>query len=71
MALISFIFFIGALRVNVFFVIIFSFLVVFFSSLAAAEFAIPTATTMAEVAHITQCIHIAGGFGYVTDAFIS
>jgi len=61
----SFVFLIGTIRVNLFFTFTFFGLVMLFAFIAAADFSVPTATTAADVAHITKLLHIAGGFGFI------
>lgn len=65
MAIVSFMFMIGALRVNVFFVLTFFGLVMLFSFIAAADFAVPTATTPEALAHVEYLLKLAGGFGLI------
>ncbi|RDI83134.1 hypothetical protein Vi05172_g6875 [Venturia inaequalis] len=66
MLLISFCFFLGALRTNVPFALAIFCLMPLFGLFAAAEFAIGTAKTAADGAHILFLIKVAGGFGLVT-----
>ena len=61
----SFVFLIGTIRVNLFFTFTFFGLVMLFSFIAAADFAIPHATTAADVEHINKLLRIAGGFGFL------
>jgi len=65
MCLVSFALLIGTLRVNVLFTTTFFGLVMLFAFLAAADFALPTATTEAEVAHVLHLLQIGGGFGFL------
>ncbi|EDU49707.1 membrane protein [Pyrenophora tritici-repentis] len=65
MVLASFIFLLGTLRVNVFFALTFFGLVMLFSFIAAADFAIPHAKTEADIEHINKLLHIGGGFGFL------
>lgn len=57
--------FISTFRVNVLFVLVFFGLVGLFSFIAAAEFAVPHATTAADVSHISFLLKCAGGFGFI------
>jgi len=61
----SFVLLIGTMRVNLFFTFTFFGLVMLFAFLAAADFAVPTATTPADLAHIGKLLNIAGGFGFI------
>ena len=63
--LVSFVFFIGSFRTNVPFVLTFLGLIGLFAFTAAADLAIPTAATAADVAHIDTLIRCAGGFGFL------
>jgi succinate-acetate transporter protein len=65
MALCSFVFMIGTLRVNVPFVLTFLGLVGLFSFIAAADAAVPHAATAADLAHIEMLLKCAGGFGFL------
>lgn len=65
MTLVSFVFFIGSFRTNIPFVLTFFGLIGLFSFTAAADFAVPHATTAADVAHIGTLIKCAGGFGFI------
>lgn len=66
MCLISFCFFLGALRTNIPFALAIFCLMPLFGLFAAAEFATGTATTAEDVSHVLNLIKIAGGFGLVT-----
>lgn len=59
----SFVLFVGTLRVNVLFVLVFLGLVFLFAFIAAADFAVPNATTPEDLAHIEYLLRIGGGFG--------
>ena len=59
----SFVLLVGTLRVNVLFTLVFIGLVFLFSFIAAADFAVASATTEADVAHILMLLKIGGGFG--------
>lgn len=65
MVLVSFTFFVATFRVNVFFTLTFFGLIGLFSFIAAADFYVPHATTLADVAHINKLLNIAGGFGFI------
>lgn len=65
MAIVCFFLMIGTLRVNVVFVLLFFGLVMLFSFIAAADFAVPHATTAADVAHINTLLKFAGSFGLI------
>jgi len=65
--LISFVFCIAGMRSNIPFAIALFCLIFLFAFLAAADFAIPSATTPADLEHIGLLIKIAGGFGLVTS----
>ncbi|KAF2028250.1 hypothetical protein EK21DRAFT_70162 [Setomelanomma holmii] len=65
MAIASFVFLIGTLRVNLFFTATFFGLVMLFSFIAAADFSVGSATTAADLAHIGKLLKIAGGFGFL------
>jgi hypothetical protein len=56
---------IGTLRVNVPFVLTFLGLVGLFSFIAAADAAVPHATSAADLAHIETLLKCAGGFGFL------
>jgi uncharacterized protein len=56
---------IGTIRVNVFFTLTFFGLVMLFAFIAAADFAVPTATTAADLAHVEKLLQIGGGFGFL------
>lgn len=55
----------GTFRVNVFFTLTFFGLIMLFSFIAAADFRVGSATTEADVEHITKLLHFAGGFGFI------
>lgn len=59
----SFVLLIGTFRINVPFVLVFIGLVFLFAFIAAADFAVPHASTAADLAHIAHLLQIAGGFG--------
>lgn len=61
--LVSFVFLVGTLRVNAVFVMVFIGLVFLFAFIAAADFAVPSATTPADLAHVARLLQIGGGFG--------
>ena len=61
--LVSFVFLVGTLRVNALFVLVFLGLVFLFAFIAAADFAVSSATTTADLEHIAQLLKIGGGFG--------
>lgn len=63
--MVSFVIMIGTLRVNGLFVALFFGLVMLFAFIAAADAAIPTATTAADEAHILKLLQIGGGFGFI------
>jgi len=63
MALVSFILFVGTLRVNVLFVLVFLGLIFLFSFIAAADFSVPHATTPEDLEHIGFLLRVGGGFG--------
>ncbi|GAB7352088.1 hypothetical protein MBLNU459_g2589t1 [Dothideomycetes sp. NU459] len=65
MVLVSFTFFIATFRVNMLFTLTFFGLIMMFSFIAAAEFAIPHAKTLADVSHIEHLLKIGGGFGFI------
>lgn len=65
MALVSFVFFVATFRVNVLFTLTFLGLIFLFSFIAAADFAVPYATTAADVHHIGVLLNVAGGFGFL------
>ena len=54
---------IGTLRVNVLFTLVFIGLVFLFAFIAAADFAVPSATTPADLEHIAHLLKIGGSFG--------
>jgi succinate-acetate transporter protein len=66
MALISFIFLCGSLRINVPFVIVFFSLVFLFSFIAAGYYQLGYDPTAAGLEHALYYFKIAGGFGFVT-----
>jgi hypothetical protein len=66
MAIVSFIFLCGSLRINVPFVIVFLGLVFLFSFIAAADYQLGYNATAAGAAHAVYYVKIAGGFGFVT-----
>lgn len=61
--LVSFVLFVGTLRVNLLFVLVFLGLVFLFAFIAAADFAVPNASTPADLEHIAMLLKIGGGFG--------
>jgi succinate-acetate transporter protein len=61
----SFVFLIGTIRVNLFFTFTFFGLVMLFAFIAAADFSVASATTEADLEHITKLLRIAGGFGFL------
>lgn len=61
--LVSFVLLIGTLRINVPFVLVFIGLVFLFAFIAAADFAVPNASTAADLEHIAYLLRIGGGFG--------
>lgn len=65
MTLVAFVFLIATFRVNVFFVITFFGLVFFFAFIAAAQFALPSVKTAAELEHVGMLLKVAGGFGFL------
>lgn len=65
MAMVSFVILIGTLRVNLLFVLLFFGLVMLFSFIAAADAAIPSAASEADLAHILKLLQIGGGFGFI------
>ena len=65
--MVSFVILIGTLRVNVLFVLLFFGLVMLFSFIAAADAAIPSAATEADLAHILKLLQIGGGGAEVVD----
>jgi succinate-acetate transporter protein len=66
MAVVSFIFLCGSLRINVPFVLVFLGLVFLFSFIAAADYQLGYNATAAGAAHAVYYVKIAGGFGFVT-----
>jgi succinate-acetate transporter protein len=66
MAIVSFIFLCGSLRINVPFVIVFLGLVFLFSFIAAADYQLGYNATAAGAAHAVYYVKIAGEFGFVT-----
>ena len=65
MVLVSFTFLVATFRVNAFFVATFFGLVMMFSFIAAADFAVPHVTTAAELEHVGMLLKIGGGFGWL------
>ncbi|KAI5241582.1 hypothetical protein E4T47_04780 [Aureobasidium subglaciale] len=65
MVLVSFVFFVATFRVNVFFVLTFFGLIMLFSFIAAAHFAIPSVTDLAGLDHVETLLKIGGGFGWL------
>ncbi|OQO02454.1 hypothetical protein B0A48_11981 [Cryoendolithus antarcticus] len=65
MALVSFVFLIGTLRVNVPFVLTFVGLVGLFSFIAAADAFVPHIKTAADEVHLFTLLKAAGGFGFL------
>lgn len=63
--MVSFVLMIGTLRVNVLFVLLFFGLTMLFSFIAAADAAVPSATSLADEAHILKLLQIGGGFGFI------
>jgi hypothetical protein len=66
MAIVSFIFLCGSLRINVPFVIVFLGLVFLFSFAAAADYQLGFNATAEGLEHAVHYIKIAGGFGFVS-----
>lgn len=64
-AMVSFVILIGTLRVNLLFVLLFFGLTMLFSFIAAADAAIPSAATEADLEHILKLLQVAGGFGFI------
>jgi hypothetical protein len=54
---------VGTLRVNALFTLIFIGLVFLFAFIAAADFAVPSATTPADLEHVAHLLKIGGSFG--------
>jgi succinate-acetate transporter protein len=65
MVLVSFVFLVATFRVNAFFVATFFGLVMMFSFIAAANFAIPSIKTAADLEHVGLLLKIGGGFGWL------
>ncbi|OAK94592.1 hypothetical protein IQ06DRAFT_362829 [Phaeosphaeriaceae sp. SRC1lsM3a] len=65
MAIASFVFLIGTIRVNLFFTFTFFGLVMLFSFIAAADFSVASVTDEAGLEHVTKLLRIAGGFGWL------
>jgi len=65
MVLVSFTFFVATFRVNALFTATFFGLIMMFSFIAAANFAVPNAASEADVEHIGTLLHVAGGFGFI------
>jgi len=65
MVLVSFVFLVATFRVNAFFVATFFGLVMMFSFIAAANFAIPHIKTAADLEHVGLLLKIGGGFGWL------
>jgi succinate-acetate transporter protein len=65
MAIVSFIFLCGSLRINIPFVIVFFGLVFLFSFIAAANYQLGFNPTAAGLEHAVYYLKIAGGFGFV------
>jgi hypothetical protein len=63
--MVSFVILIGTLRVNLLFVGLFFGLVFLFAFIAAADAAVPTAASEADLAHILMLLKVAGGFGFI------
>jgi succinate-acetate transporter protein len=63
--MVSFVFLIGTLRVNVPFTLTFVGLVGLFSFIAAADHAVPSVTDAAGLAHVETLLKAAGGFGFL------
>jgi uncharacterized protein len=61
--LVSFVLLIGTLRINIPFVLVFIGLVFLFAFIAAADFALPSASTPADLEHVLYLLRIGGGFG--------
>jgi uncharacterized protein len=60
---VSFVLFIGTFRVNGLFVLVFLGLVFLFAFIAAADFAVPQATSPADLERVLYLLKIGGGFG--------
>jgi uncharacterized protein len=60
---VSFVLFIGTFRVNGLFVLVFLGLVFLFAFIAAADFAVPQATSPADLEYVLYLLKIGGGFG--------
>ncbi|KAF1350637.1 GPR1/FUN34/yaaH family-domain-containing protein [Delphinella strobiligena] len=65
MTIVSFVFLICTFRVNALFTLTFFGLVMLFAFSAAADFAVATATTLADQEHILHLLKFAGGFGMI------
>jgi succinate-acetate transporter protein len=65
MAVLCFVLWIGSIRINLWFVLVFFSLVMMFSFSAAADMAVPNAKTTAEAEHILKLLKFAGGFGFI------
>ncbi|KAL1301451.1 hypothetical protein AAFC00_005702 [Neodothiora populina] len=65
MVLVSFTFLICTFRVNALFTLTFFGLVMLFSFIAAADFSVASATTAADLEHISTLLRFAGGFGMI------
>ncbi|THZ93083.1 hypothetical protein D6C82_09080 [Aureobasidium pullulans] len=65
MVLVSFVFLVATIRVNAFFVATFFGLVMMFSFIAAADFAVPHIKTAADLEHVSTLLKIGGGFGWL------
>ncbi|THZ81907.1 hypothetical protein D6C84_06176 [Aureobasidium pullulans] len=65
MVLVSFVFLVATFRVNAFFVATFFGLVMMFSFIAAADFAVPHIKTAADLEHVSTLLKIGGGFGWL------
>lgn len=65
MTLVSFAFLLGALRVNVLFVLVFFGLIMLFAFIAAADFYVASAGAALDVAHLDKLLAFAGGFGMI------
>jgi len=64
-AVLCFVLWIGSIRINLWFVLVFFSLVMMFSFSAAADMAVPNAKTTAEAEHILKLLKFAGGFGFI------
>lgn len=65
MTLVSFVFFIATFRVNFLFTLTFFGLICLFAFTAAADFYVPSITTLADISHLELLLRLAGGFGMI------